>query len=133
MDYGASVAARNKRAFSQSRAIELEQSGLVRVRGVFSHLSNAGEAADAEQGARLDAAVSLLRELGCEPELIHLAASEAALTRPSLHYNTVRVGMAMYGLSSFTDRSSADFGLTPVMTLKSELIGLRRAGVGGGP
>lgn len=115
-----------------SRAIELERSGLVRVRGVFSHLSNAGETADAEQGARLDAAVSLLRELGCEPELIHLAASEAALTRPSLHYNTVRVGMAMYGLSSFTDRSSADFGLTPVMTLKSELIGLRRAAAGTG-
>ncbi len=115
-----------------SRAIELERAGLLHIRGVFSHLSNAGEAADAEQGARLDAAVSLLRELGCEPELIHLAASEAALTRPSLHYNTVRVGMAMYGLSSFTDRTSADFGLKPVMTLKTELIGLRHAVAGTG-
>ncbi len=115
-----------------SRAIELERAGLVRVRGVFSHLSNAGEAADAAQGAQLDSAVELLRGLGCEPELIHLAASEAALTRPSLHYNTVRVGMAMYGLSSFTDRTSADFGLTPVMTLKSELIGLREAPAGTG-
>lgn len=115
-----------------ARAVELERAGLLRIRGVFSHLSNAGEAADAEQGARLDAAVSLLRELGCEPELIHLAASEAALTRPSLHYNTVRVGMAMYGLSSFTDRTSADFGLKPVMTLKSELIGLRETQAGTG-
>ncbi len=115
-----------------ARAVELERAGLLHIRGVFSHLSNAGEAADAEQGARLDAAVSLLRELGCEPELIHLAASEAALTRPSLHYNTVRVGMAMYGLSSFTDRTSADFGLKPVMTLKSELIGLRETQAGTG-
>lgn len=115
-----------------TRAIELEREGLVHIRGVFSHLSNAGEAADAEQGARLDAAVALLRRLGCEPELIHLAASEAALTRPSLHYNTVRVGMAMYGLSSFTDRTSADFGLMPVMTLKTELIGLRHAVTGTG-
>lgn len=115
-----------------ARAVELERAGLLHIRGVFSHLSNAGEAADAEQGARLDAAVSLLRELGCEPELIHLAASEAALTRPSLHYNTVRVGMAMYGLSSFTDRTSADFGLKPVMTLKTELIGLRHAVAGTG-
>ena len=115
-----------------TRAVELVQLGLVRVKGVFSHLSNAGEAADAEQGALLDEAVALLRSLGCEPELIHLAASEAALTRPSLHYNTVRVGMAMYGLSSFTDRTSADFGLAPVMTLKSELIGLRRAAAGTG-
>lgn len=110
-----------------TRAIELEAEGIVNIRGVFSHLSNAGEAADAAQGASLDAAVALLRSKGCEPELIHLAASEAALTRPSLHYNTVRVGMAMYGLSSFTDRTSADFGLKPVMTLKSELIGLRVA------
>ena len=115
-----------------ARAVELERAGLLHIRGVFSHLSNAGEAADAEQGARLDAAVSLLREIGCEPELIHLAASEAALTRPSLHYNTVRVGMAMYGLSSFTDRTSADFGLKPVMTLKSELIGLRETQAGTG-
>lgn len=115
-----------------ARAVELERAGLLHIRGVFSHLSNAGEAADAEQGARLDAAVSLLRALGCEPELIHLAASEAALTRPSLHYNTVRVGMAMYGLSSFTDRTSADFGLKPVMTLKSELIGLRETQAGTG-
>lgn len=115
-----------------SRAIELEREGHVRVRGIFSHLSNAGEAADAEQGARLDAAVALLRRLGCDPELVHLAASEAALTRPSLHYNTVRVGMAMYGLSSFTDRTSADFGLIPAMTLKSELVGLRHAPAGTG-
>lgn len=115
-----------------ARAIELEAEGLVRVRGVFSHLSNAGERADALQGEQLDAAVSLLRSLGCDPELIHLAASEAALTRPSLHYNTVRVGMAMYGLSSFADRTSEDFGLRPAMTLKSEIIGLRRAPAGTG-
>ena len=114
------------------RALEHERAGLVRVRGVFSHLSNAGDAADAAQGAQLNAAVSLLRELGCEPELVHLAASEAALTRPSLHYNTVRVGMAMYGLSSFLDRSSADLGLIPAMTLKSEIIGLRRVPAGAG-
>jgi len=115
-----------------ARAVELEGAGLVRVRGIFSHLSNAGEDADAEQGAQFDEAVSLLRRLGCEPELIHIAASEAALTRPSLHYNAVRVGMAMYGLSPFTDRTSADFGLIPAMTLKSELIRLRHAPAGTG-
>lgn len=114
------------------RAVELQADGLVRVRGVFSHLSNAGEDADARQAACLDTAVELLRRLGCEPELVHLAASEAALTRPSLHYNAVRVGMALYGLSSFADRTSADLRLIPAMTLKSEIIALRpvKAGTG---
>ena len=114
------------------RAVELERAGLVRVRGVFSHLANAGDDADAAQAAGLEAAVSLLRGLGCEPELVHLAASEAALTKPELHYNTVRVGMALYGLSSFANRSSADLGLMPAMTLKSEIVGLRLAAAGTG-
>jgi len=114
------------------RAVELAAAGHLRIRGVFSHLSNAGEASDAAQGAQLDAAAEKLRSLGCEPELIHIAASEAALTRPSLHYNTVRVGMAMYGLSPFADRTSADFGLAPVMTLKSELVRVADAPAGTG-
>lgn len=114
------------------RAVALHQTGLVRVRGVFSHLANAGDDADAAQAARLDQAVELLRGLGCEPELVHLAASEAALTKPELHYNTVRVGMALYGLSSFANRSSAELGLIPAMTLKSEIVGLRVAAAGTG-
>lgn len=115
-----------------ARAVELERAGLVRVRGIFSHLANAGDENDARQAARFDEAIALLRGFGAEPELVHLAASEAALTVPSLHYNTVRVGMAMYGHSPFADRTSADFDLIPAMTLKSEIIGLRRAPAGTG-
>lgn len=115
-----------------ARGAMLEAAGVVRVRGIFSHLANAGEARDREQAERFDAALALLRESGCEPELVHLAASAATFTSPHLHYNAVRVGVTLFGLSPFTDRSSADLGLVPAMTLKSEIVALREASAGTG-
>lgn len=115
-----------------ARGVELQHDGRVRIRGIFSHLANAGEAEDRAQAARFDAAVDALRQAGIEPELVHLAASAATFASPHLHYNTVRVGVTVYGLSPFPDRSSADLGLIPAMTLKSEIVGVRdvRAGTG---
>lgn len=115
-----------------SRGAELERSGLVRVRGIFSHLANAGAHADRAQAECFERAVSLLRELGSEPELIHLAASAATFTSPHLHYNTVRVGMAIFGLSPLAGKTSADLGLIPAMTLRSEIVALRDVPAGTG-
>ncbi|MBN9613672.1 MAG: alanine racemase [Actinobacteria bacterium] len=115
-----------------ARGAELQGEGAVRVRGIFSHLANAGEEQDRLQAARFDEAVELLRRAGIEPELIHLAASAATLSSPHLHYNAVRVGMAVYGCSPFADRTSADFGLIPAMTLRSEIVGLRPVAEGAG-
>lgn len=115
-----------------ARGAALEAAGVVRIRGIFSHLANAGEARDREQAERFEAALALLRESGCEPELIHLAASAATFTSPHLHYNAVRVGVTLFGLSPFADRSSAELGLVPAMTLKSEIVALREAPAGTG-
>jgi len=115
-----------------ARGAELERAGLVRVRGVFSHLANAGEDRDREQAERFDVAVEMLRAVGCEPELVHLAASAATLTSPHLHYNAVRVGVALFGLSPFAARSSAELGLIPAMTLRSEIVALREVAAGTG-
>ncbi|MFV0435219.1 MAG: alanine racemase [Leucobacter sp.] len=115
-----------------ARAAELEKEGLVRVRGIFSHLANAGDEADRAQAARFDEAVAMLQAAGIEPEMIHLAASAAALSSPHLHYNTVRVGITVYGLSPFADRSSAQLGLVPAMTLRSEIVALRSVPAGTG-
>lgn len=114
------------------RGAELERAGLVRIRGVFSHLANAGDENDRAQAASLDAAVALLRGAGVEPELIHLAASAATFSSPHLHYNAVRVGVTVYGLSPFADRTSADLGLVPAMTLRSEIVALRSVAEGTG-
>ncbi len=115
-----------------ARGAELERDGLVRVRGIFSHLANAGEAADLAQGARFDEAIAALRAAGSDPEMIHLAASAATFTRPELYYNTVRVGMAAYGLSPLAGKNSAQLGLVPAMTLRSEVVALRGVPAGTG-
>jgi alanine racemase len=114
------------------RGAELQREGVVLVRGVFSHLANAGDEADRRQAANFDDAVARLRAAGVEPEMIHLAASAATLTSPHLRYNTVRVGMAIYGLSPLADRTSADLGLVPAMTLRSEIVALRQVPEGTG-
>ncbi len=115
-----------------ARAAELERDGHLRVRGIFSHLANAGDENDRAQAARFDEAVAMLRGAGIEPEMIHLAASAATLTSPHLHYNTVRVGVAAYGLSPLADRTSAQLGLIPAMTLRSEIVALRGVPAGTG-
>lgn len=115
-----------------ARGAALEREGVLKVRGIFSHLANAGEEADFVQGRTFDEAVGLLRDAGCEPELIHLAASAALFTRPTLRYTAVRVGMAAYGLSPFDEKTSAQLGLIPAMTLRSEIIALRGVPAGTG-
>lgn len=115
-----------------ARAAQLEREGLIRVRGIFSHLANVNETEDYAQAALFDESVQMLHAAGCEPELVHLQASAAALKYPGMPYNTVRVGMACFGLSPFADHTSADLGLRPAMTLRSEIVSLRdvRAGTG---
>lgn len=115
-----------------TRAAELSREGLVRVRGIFSHLANAGDENDRAQAARFDDAIAMLREAGIDPELQHLAASAATLSSPHLRYNAVRVGIAAYGLSPFADKTSAQLGLVPAMTLRSEIVALRGVPAGTG-
>jgi alanine racemase len=108
-----------------ARAFELERAGHVRVRGIFSHLANAGAEHDRAQAACFDEAVAMLRGAGIEPEMIHLAASAATFSSPHLHYNTVRVGLAAFGLSPIAGKTSAQLGLLPAMKLRSEIVSLR--------
>ena len=54
-----------------------------------------------------------------------LASSAAALTRSETHYDMIRPGLALYGISPFADKDADEFKLKPVMTLKSRLIAVR--------
>lgn len=115
-----------------TRASALEAEGTVRVRGIFSHLANAGEDEDLRQAERFDRALEMLREAGVEPELVHLAGSAATLASKHLHYNTVRVGVILVGLSPFAGVSAEELGLRPAMTLKAEIVSLREVARGTG-
>lgn len=115
-----------------ARMAELSAAGRIRVRGLFSHLANAGEESDLAQAEQFDRAIAALAERGVRPEYLHLSASAATFSRPQLRYTAVRVGMAIYGLSPFAGTSSAELGLVPAMTLTSQLVALRRVSAGTG-
>ena len=54
------------------------------------------------------------------------ANSAAILRHPATHADWVRPGIMLYGCSPFADRSAADLGLRPVMTLSSEIIAVQQ-------
>lgn len=114
------------------RAAELERTGRIRIRGVFSHLANAGADASRAQLARFDDARRVLASAGIEPELRHLAASEAALTLPETRLDLVRIGIAAYGLPPDPSIDAAALGLRPAMTFAAPIVAVKRIAAGEG-
>lgn len=112
------------------RAARLVQAGTINIMGLFSHLANASPEADRKQAAAFDAAADALANAGVSVPIRHLAASAAILASPHLHYNAARVGLAMYGLSPIDLQPAADFGLSPALTFKSEIVATRQVEAG---
>ena len=106
--------------------------GLIKTVAVFSHLSSTSEQDDLEQIQRFDHAVSEANDLGLEFELRHLTASDGSLNYPQAHYDMVRLGVAIYGLSPFSDHGSAEYGLVPAMTATSVVVQTKRVAAGHG-
>ena len=83
-------------------AAKAQADGLVEVVGVWSHFVYA----DAPGHATIDAQLAVFAEglvvaerLGVSPRYRHIANSAATLTRPDAHFDLVRPGIAIYGLS----------------------------------
>ena len=107
--------------------------GLAEVVAVWSHLANADtpdHPSLAVQADRLTAAWSAARERGLDP-LRHLANSAATLSRPDLHFDLVRPGIAVYGLDPF-DRPAPESPLVPAMTLRARVALAKRVPAGEG-
>lgn len=106
----------------QVRAIgeAIQEDDFMRIGAAWTHLSSADEAdpsATDEQVERFDAACELLAEEVGPIPLQHLANSAATLTRPDLHRDLVRPGIALYGYAPVP----TDVSLRPAMTLTSRL------------
>lgn len=105
----------------------------VEVVGVWSHFAYADEPGHptiARQIGRFTDAVEAARRAGLNPQIRHLANSAATLTLPAAHFDLVRPGVAVYGLSPVP--TEGDFGLTPAMTLQAELALVKRVSAGEG-
>ncbi|WP_083513522.1 alanine racemase [Curtobacterium luteum] len=93
-----------------------------RVEGLMSHLANASRDDDLDQDAALQRALDGLAANGVVPDMVHLAASAASIAVPETRRDIARVGVALYGLSPFADRTSADLGLRPAMRVTAAVL-----------
>lgn len=113
-----------------------EDAGLVKVTGLWSHFACAdepGHPANAAQLAVFRAALDTAERAGLRPEVRHMANSPATLTLPEAHFDLVRTGVAMYGISPVPQVGGPEeFGLRPVMTLSARLASVKRVPGGHG-
>ncbi len=117
-------------------AAAAQAAGRVEVVGMWSHLAFADAphhpTIDAQRAAFL-AAVDVAASAGLEIRWRHLANSAATITRTDLHFDLVRPGLAVYGISPMPAQVSAnDIGLRPAMTLRAPIIGVKTLPAGHG-
>jgi alanine racemase len=101
----------------------------VEVVAVWSHLACADEPGHPSidrQAELFQAAYDIARDVGLDP-LRHLANSAATLTRPDLHFDIVRPGIAVYGLNPVP----LPFDLHPAMSFRSSVVLTKRLPAGG--
>lgn len=106
----------------------------VEVEGIMTHFATADDTADRSffdlQLSRFEQVVAMARER--VPRILaHAANSAATLLEPRAHFDAVRCGIATYGLDPL-QRSAADHGLVPVMSLSSHVAELRELAPGDG-
>ncbi|WP_328749737.1 alanine racemase [Streptomyces sp. NBC_00285] len=119
-----------------AQSLRAEADGLLRITGLWSHFACADEPGHPSVAAQL----ALFREMvgyaegqGVRPEVRHIANSPATLTLPESHFDLVRTGIAVYGISPSPETGGpADFGLRPVMTLSASIALVKRVPGGHG-
>ncbi len=82
-------------------ARQLAHTPNVAFEGMFTHFARADETDPAPtlvQEKLFRQVLDSLTSIGIRPALVHASNSAASLTRPSAHFDMVRLGIAMYGL-----------------------------------
>lgn len=109
--------------------------GQVELVGAWSHLSRAddpspeGLASTAEHLALFEEGLRVLADAGLHPRLRHISATAGALWHPEAHYDMVRIGIGMYGLSPEPQvEGSPDLDLCPAMRLEAPLTSVKVVG-----
>jgi alanine racemase len=101
---------------------------------LLTHLANADANGDGMTSEQLQLFEAVTGGLTHERSA---ANSAAVLAAPESHFDWVRPGLMLYGVSPLPGKVAADFGLRPAMTLTSTVIATRRvkpgerAGYGG--
>jgi alanine racemase len=117
-------------------ALKAEAEGVVEVVGLWSHFAIADEPTHPTVGRQLAVfteAVAFAEARGVRAEVRHLANSAATLTLPHTHFDLVRPGLAIYGLSPVPEQAApAQLGLRPAMSVRAQLSLVKRVEAGQG-
>ena len=106
--------------------------GLVDVVGAWSHMSRAddpseaGNASTASHVRIFEEGLSILADAGITPRIRHLSATSGILWHPEAHYDMVRAGIGLYGLSPDPAvATSEQLGLIPALELRAPLTSVK--------
>ena len=106
--------------------------GLVDVVGAWSHmsraddLSEAGNASTASHVRIFEEGLAILADAGVTPRIRHLSATSGILWHPEAHYDMVRAGIGLYGLSPDPAvAASEELGLIPALELRAPLTSVK--------
>ena len=106
--------------------------GLVDVVGAWSHMSRAddpseaGNASTANHVRIFEEGLSILADAGITPRIRHLSATSGILWHPEAHYDMVRAGIGLYGLSPDPEVATADvLDLVPALELRAPLTSVK--------
>lgn len=108
-----------------ARAVAARDEAAVDVVGMWSHLAWAdapGHPTIDRQAELFRAALALAQDQDIALEVRHLANSACTLTRPDLHFDLVRPGIAVYGLPPVEDPAGRNFGLEPAMSVTCSVV-----------
>jgi alanine racemase len=117
-------------------AAKRQAEGSVEVVGAWSHLAHADAPAhptiDKQRQAFVEA-LEVASRAGLQPQVRHLANSAATLVLPQTHFDLVRPGISVYGLSPGPQVGTArELGLRPAMRLTAEVALVKRVPAGQG-
>ena len=117
-------------------ALSANRRGEVEIVGIWSHLAYADSPDHptiARQVEEFENAVAVAQRLGVQPQYRHLANSAATLRLPHTHYDLVRPGISVYGISPGPEvGTSSALGLRPAMTFGARLVLVKRLPSGHG-
>ncbi len=95
------------------------------VEGAYTHFAKADIIDKTHvkgQLARFNEMIAMLADMGIHPEIRHAANSAAVLELPEAHFDMVRPGVAMYGMSPSDEVDITRHKLAPIMSITAKVI-----------
>lgn len=124
------IGVRSKQELKEAEALIIENPNLI-FEGIYTHFATADELDLTYYEQQLASFKEMLEVLQHRPEIVHCSNSASSLRFPENHFNGVRMGIAMYGLTpSFEIESELPFQLREAFSLHSKLIHVKKIHMG---